>query len=171
VNDSELIHLLRNADEAARAPQTGDLVGGAIVRQTRRLRRRRAAAGATLLLLIAAVCRIEMRAPRPVAVARSVGVALPHVDDSAAELELANDTVAALLESEKRRAVEARLRQLQATAIDFPEARETTALLLLKSASYCGAPAERAAVYRQVAGNFPGTGAGTVAKEQLALAR
>jgi len=96
---------------------------------------------------------------------------LPHVDDSATQLELGNDTVAALLESEKREAVEARLRQLQAAAIDFPEARETTALLLLKSASYLDTPADQAAVYRQVVGSFPNTGAGAVAREQLALAR
>jgi hypothetical protein len=170
VNDNELIHLLKDADAQGGRPHTGDLMGGAIRRQARKRHRRQAAIGAALILLIVAVCDIEMRARRPATVARSIGVVLPHVDDSAAELELANDTVAALLESEKRRAVEARLRQLQATAVDFPQERETTALLLLKSASYLNAPAEQAAVYRQVVGSFPNTGAGEVAREQLALA-
>ena len=170
MNERELSDLLKAADGAIDAPRAGDLIGGAIRRHSRNRRRRTGAAAAGLALLIAVVCRIELRSAKPIAVAPPGAIVAARQENNEVELELANRTLNFLLQSEKLRATQARERQLEATVIDFRQEREMTALLLLKSAPRFSGTSEQAAVYRQVADCYPGTGAGVVAKEQLALA-
>ncbi len=171
MNDSELDQLLKSADGAVVSPEPGDLMGGAVRRQTRQQRRRAAAGAITVAVVIAAVCRVGLHSTPPPTIAPPLAIAQPPKVDPEIEIALANQTVDALLSSEKVRTVEARERRLRAAAIDFDGERETTALLLLKSASFVAARDQQAAVYRQVAGSFPDTGAAAVATEQLTLAR
>ncbi|HUB26741.1 MAG TPA: hypothetical protein VL992_15050 [Tepidisphaeraceae bacterium] len=159
MDDGELIQLLMDADARARPPAPGDLMSGAEHRRTRRIHRRLIVVGGCgAILLAAAIWPARTRTTPRGADLQSQITAL-DIEDRAATATL-ND----LLTAERRLAVENRLRQLEARSAEFDEEREATAVALLQSAA--DSP-DSAAAFREVAVNFPDTGAGIVAARQL----
>jgi hypothetical protein len=76
----------------------------------------------------------------------------------------ASRILADLIQAERRLAVEDRLRQLESRSFDFRQQREETAVALLQPAADSPNSTDN---FRQIAAEFPDTGAGIVARQQL----
>ena len=159
VEDGRLEQLLKNADAAIPPPACGDLVAGA-----RRLRSRRRNGRIALGCIALVLAAIAIRPSRPDRFAQ-VSNLKSQISNLDFEDQLATRTLDELLKSEHRLAVEDKLRRLEARSIDLGQEREETAVTLLEGAANSSEPA---AVFRQVATYFPDTGAGIVARRQLA---
>jgi hypothetical protein len=161
VDDRELSQLLRNADAAIETPASGDLIAGAMRLHSRRRSRMVALSCVAMIAAGMALCPLRPIAGPP--------IQTPDFKMEIANLDfqdqLASRTLDELRKSEMRLAVDQHLRRLEDRAGDLRQDREETATVLLEGAADSS---DSTVTYRQVAKYFPETGAGIVARQQLA---
>jgi len=170
VDDNRLRQLLIQTDAAAKPPAAGDLVGGAILRRSRR--RRNTAIGAIGTSLLVALVTVHLthsvmsRSPSTLGEGR--GESSFGRDDLAMsiQLDVATRTVDGLLRDERTKSIDEHLQRVELERLILRQQREQAATDALASAADL-TDGGQAAVLRRIIQCYSGTGAAIVAQGRL----